>query len=417
MGTSTTQMDDELFTQAPEEVTRYFEQKGDRPTFDWRDVAPEEHARTFTVAKTAGFDVLADIRAAVDDAIKNQQSFEEFRSNIEPTLRAKGWWGRRLADDPARGIPIVSQLGSLRRLRTIHWANITTARAAGEWERIQRTKDFLPFLKYTLSVSERRRQEHLGWVDVILPADHVWWQTHYPPNGWLCKCGVRQLTRRQAQRDGYDPELPPPVIETRPWFNSRTGQTVQVPIGIDPGWQTNPGATRSRNVMEFLDSRLQPLDDNRRRIAVADLVGNRAFRNLQEAVIPYNGRDDRSPENLERGRVALPVAVISDRLQELLQTKTRTLSLTNDTAHKQSNKHKDISAEDYAKVQTLLDEGNLFVEDKYPNDLIVQGKVDNEDWHLIIKRTSTSLEIFLKSFYRIRSEQVGAREGRKAIRR
>jgi len=29
-----------------------------------------------------------------------------------------------------------------------------------------------------------------------------------------------------------------------PWENTRTGETVQVPVGIDPGWDYNPGARR-----------------------------------------------------------------------------------------------------------------------------------------------------------------------------
>ncbi len=62
-------MPDELFKTAPEEVTRYFRAKSDRPAFDWRDVASEEHAYAFTVAKATSQDILANIRSAVDDAI------------------------------------------------------------------------------------------------------------------------------------------------------------------------------------------------------------------------------------------------------------------------------------------------------------------------------------------------------------
>ena len=32
------------------------------------------------------------------------------------------------------------------------------------------------------------------------------------------------------------------------WRNKRTGQTVEVPVGIDPGWDTNPGKNRARNL-------------------------------------------------------------------------------------------------------------------------------------------------------------------------
>ncbi|MDA4805076.1 hypothetical protein NY486_04105, partial [Enterobacter hormaechei] len=74
----------DLFRTAPEEVTRYFRSKRSQPTFDWRDIAPAEHAFSWTVAKTTGFDVLEDIRAAVDSAIINRIPFEQFRTQLTP---------------------------------------------------------------------------------------------------------------------------------------------------------------------------------------------------------------------------------------------------------------------------------------------------------------------------------------------
>jgi hypothetical protein len=268
----------EQFLTASPEVTRYFREKGSRPTFDWRDIAPAEHAYAFTVAKSAGFDVLDDLRAAVDDAIVNRVPFEAFRERLTPILQAKGWWGKRFAKNPADGETKLVQLGSPRRLRTIYWANIRTAHAAGEWERTQRTKRFLPYLVYTLSLAERRRPEHRAWVGVILPVDHPFWDTHYPPNGWGCKCGVRQISRREAERLGYDPQAGGPQIVLRPWRNKRTGQTVNVPLGIDPGWDTNPGKTRGRNVAELLSGRLGDLSTAARRAAIADFTSSPTFK-------------------------------------------------------------------------------------------------------------------------------------------
>ncbi|WP_319774462.1 phage minor head protein [Breoghania sp.] len=270
------------FKTASPEVLRYFGEKQSRPTFDWRDIAPHEHAYAFTVAKTAGFDVLADLRAAVDDAITNRVPFETFRGQLEPILRKKGWWGRRFATDPKDGRPAIVQLGSARRLRTIYWANVRTAHAAGEWERTQRNKRFLPFLVYTLSTAERRRLEHRSWVGIILPVDHPFWRTHYPPNGWGCRCGVRQISRAEAERLGYDPEAGGPQIVTRSWRNTRTGQTVQVPVGIDPGWDTNPGATRGRNMAELFGGAIDNLPTAARSAAVADLVASPGFKLLVE---------------------------------------------------------------------------------------------------------------------------------------
>ena len=69
-----------------------------------------------------------------------------------------------------------------------------------------------------------------------------------PPNGWGCKCRVRALSKAQSARRGGAGKAPP--TKTRPWLNKRTGQTERtgqtgrVPLGIDPGWDTNPGKVR-----------------------------------------------------------------------------------------------------------------------------------------------------------------------------
>ncbi|ADZ72411.1 phage minor head protein [Polymorphum gilvum] len=292
---------EQALTASPE-VIRYFRGKGSRPTFDWRDIAPVEHAYAFTVAKTAGFDVLDDLRAAVEDAIVNRVPFETFRERLTPTLQAKGWWGKRFAQDPADGATKLVQLGSPRRLHTIYWANIRTAHAAGEWERSQRTKRFLPYLVYTLSLAERRRPEHRAWVGIVLPVDDPFWDTHYPPNGWGCKCGVRQISRREAERLGYDPQAGGPQIVMRPWRNKRTGQTVRVPVGIDPGWDTNPGKTRGRNVAELLSGRLGDLPTSARRAAIADFTASPAFKVfVQDAIETGLHHAARAPALRTRG--------------------------------------------------------------------------------------------------------------------
>lgn len=399
-------MADDIFTQAPDEITRYFDAKGQQPTVDWTEFAPHEHALSFTVAQTAGYDVLDDIRAAVKDAVTNYRDYGEFVDDLEPILRQKGWWGKVVRDGGK-----TVQLGSLRRLRTIYWANTSTARAAGEWERIQRTKRGIPFLIYELSSAEQRRPEHEGWVGVILEVDNTFWLTHYPPNGWLCKCRVRQITRREAESLGYDPETPAPEITTRPWTNKSTGETVQVPRGIDPGWQTHPGVSRAVNARRFLSDGLSSLPETARQIAVRDIVGSAKFRALQERRIPYVGRENISPGNIERGRMALPVAVMDDGLGALLEAKTRTVLFSNADAHKQGlkrlrrDKSQHLSAADYTLVQLILETGAVFEDTRGSKGTIVHALIEGKPWAAVLHITANRREVFLKSFRRIKMEQ------------
>ena len=369
-----------IFKQAPKEVTRYFEQKGNRPSFDWRDIAPLEHALDFTVAKTAGFDVLADLRKATDEAIRNQMSFEEFRANIEPTLRKKGWWGRKIGEDPRDGTPMMVQLGSLRRLRTIHWANVTTARAAGEWERIQRTKKFLPFLRYTISSSERRRPQHQSWVGTILPVDHEWWATHYPPNGWMCKCGIRQITRRQAKIDAYDPDEPAPVVNSKPWINKRTGESFMVPDGIDPGWQTNPGINRMRTIMRSFGQRLQEMPGNQARQAISNYwTGEEA-----KAHLAFNER------------VHMPVA-ISKRAQQFFGSPAPTITISSDTFLMKSGKHAPLGNNLMKDADYLIANGDWH-KGSAPDTIDVFADSDDQLWKFVIK-TSREGYLYLRTVF------------------
>ena len=359
-------MPDDIFTTAPKPVRRYFDEKKQRPTFDWRDIAPEEHAHSFTVAKSTGYDVLDDIRRATSDAIANQKAFKDFAAELEPVLREKGWWGKKWAIDPKTGEKTLVQLGSPRRLRTIHWANVSTARAAGEWERTLATKKFLPFLRYTLSRAENKRPEHRAWVGIVLPVDHPWWLTHYPPNGWLCRCGVRQITKAQAERDGYVEDQSGPEIDMRPWFNKRTGKKEWVPVGIDPGWQTHPGINRGKKLMTIYQDKLEAMPD---KAAAAAL---KTF---------WSGAEPRLWLN-QKQRMHLPVAR-SSRAKELFDGQGSMIAISNSTANVKLGKHKVLREEILANANDMVQQGEWHQGTK-PGAIDIFSEYGGNLWKLVL---------------------------------
>ncbi|HEY2070702.1 MAG TPA: phage minor head protein [Rhizomicrobium sp.] len=213
------------------------------PSYSWLDVFDQMHAQSFTVAKSAGFDILDDISSALDDALKNGTTFQDFAKQLQPILADKGWWGRGPAFDPISGTLNDAQLGSLRRLQTIFDTNMRVSYQAGQWAGIQRNISDQPYLMYDHTTSAHPRAEHLAWDGTALPADDPWWDTHYPPNGWGCKCGVIALSKRQ-----YDQMSASGLITTSApktiwqiFTNARTGETSRVPAGIDPGFGYNVG--------------------------------------------------------------------------------------------------------------------------------------------------------------------------------
>ncbi len=174
-------------TLIPKEALAWLKAKKLRPGFDYRMCggrAPEQLHR----GKNAATGLLSDVKALVEDALQSGQTFSEFREALQPLLIKRGWWGVQEMDDPLTGETRTVQLGSDRRLRTIFDTNMRTARAAGQWERIQRTKRAMPYLIYELGPSREHRAEHVKWARLCLPVDHPFWQTHFAPNGWGCKC-------------------------------------------------------------------------------------------------------------------------------------------------------------------------------------------------------------------------------------
>ncbi|MEQ8747342.1 PBECR2 nuclease fold domain-containing protein [Pyruvatibacter sp.] len=236
----------------PADAVRFFESKGYQTGFDWRDVWQQEHARAFTVAKAMRLDILQDIRQEVDRAIREGTTLAEFKERLTPALQRKGWWGRQSATDPVTGEIRTVQLGSPRRLATIYDTNLRMSHAAGRWARVERNAARRPYLVYRAVMDDRTRDEHRQWHDIVRPWDDAFWDTHYPPNGWHCRCIVRQMGVRDLKRNGLemssDADVQKVTAQTKRWRNKRTGAVEQLPVGIAPGFNYNVGKAHMRGL-------------------------------------------------------------------------------------------------------------------------------------------------------------------------
>jgi SPP1 gp7 family putative phage head morphogenesis protein len=236
----------ELRALPPEEALDFFRKKGYATTFDHREMMGEVHAYSFTVAKAMQRDVLQDIRSAMDDALAKGETLDQFKKKLKPTLQEKGWWGTKTMVDPTTGEEKEVQLGSSRRLRTIFDTNMRTSYAAGRWEAVQRTKGVMPYLRYLTMDDSKVRNEHRAWHNVVKHVDDPFWDAHYPPNGWGCRCTVQQLGEEDLKRLGLQVTNYDPVGLPKKYFNGRTGETTMVPQGIAPGFDYNVGRARMK---------------------------------------------------------------------------------------------------------------------------------------------------------------------------
>lgn len=72
------------------------------------------------------------------------------------------------------------------------------------WLQFQENKDLFPYLKYVAINDNRTREAHRMLNGIIEPIDSTFWTQYYPPNGWNCRCLTTQLTKKQAEHQGYE---------------------------------------------------------------------------------------------------------------------------------------------------------------------------------------------------------------------
>lgn len=366
----------------PPEVTAYFDGKALRPAFSWLDVWAEEHAHSFTVAKATELELLTTFRDSIANAIREGRGFDTWKEDIRKDLTLIGWGKPRLVSDPAGGDPEkLVDFMSERRLKTIFWSNINSARAAGQWERAQRSKGVLPYFLYVRTTSADPRPEHLTWVGIILPIDDPFWSSHFPPNGWRCKCQVRQISQREASdllgrepqegKPSYSdtpPDLGPDIVHR----NRRTGEITKVPPGIDPGWHTNPGLARSTTLLNNLETKLASAAAPDATKALADLWQD-----------PFLRLAPQLPE-----KTWLPAGISKRLVDEFPGVKTPVVSIAANTITERVAKH-GMTMDDFALMPSVIERGTILPDENGdPSVRMILAKVGKAFWRMFVKRSA-----------------------------
>jgi SPP1 gp7 family putative phage head morphogenesis protein len=103
-------------------------------------------------------------------------------------------------------------------LDNVFRTNIQSAYGHGRWQQQQRNKDKRQYLMYSAINDSRVRPAHLALNRIVLPIDHPFWLTHYPPVGYRCRCSCIALTEKQALKYGITPDDKlPEVAEALDW--------------------------------------------------------------------------------------------------------------------------------------------------------------------------------------------------------
>lgn len=249
------------FDVAPEKAIGFFVAKGLKPSFSYAETLDGEHDKAFTIAKMMNVDMLGQVHASLESAIANGVPFKQWSKEIIPLLQSGGWWGKKEVKDPLTGEIVVAQLGSPARLENIFRTNAQAAYAAGHWQEIIAQQGAAPFLMYDAVDDFRTRPLHRSWDQKVLPVTNPWWSTHFPPNGWNCRCGVIQLSKTEVDSLGLTPSIDPPKDGNYDWTNPRTGEVYTYPKGVDPGFANNPGQNYAQHLKQLLKEKEQALPD------------------------------------------------------------------------------------------------------------------------------------------------------------
>jgi len=222
-----------------QESIDFFRNKLNISTERWNDVWRNGHNNGFMIAGAMKDDLLNDFRKMVDSAISEGKSIGWLKKNFKE-IRAKHGWDHTGS--------------SAWRSRVIYDTNMRQSYNAGRYEQLQH----FDVWEYQHGDSLHPRELHLSWHTLRLPKTDKFWLTHFPQNGWGCKCKVRGRTKAWLARHGHVIDLAPKDGSWE-WVDKVTGEAHVIPKGIDPGFDYAPRKQAvSKNLKQLADKKAKP---------------------------------------------------------------------------------------------------------------------------------------------------------------
>ena len=265
----------------PAEAIRYLQDKVAVTREQFDRLSDAAKARAFTVSGLAKLDQVEAVRRSMIEAMEKGVPLREWKKTIGQTLDAAGFTGER---------PL--------RLETIFRTNVQSAYMAGRYGEMTAMADTFPYWQYSAVNDGRTRPAHRALSGKVYPAEHPFWKTWYPPNGFNCRCSVKALTRAQVEDRGLavETEIPDEI-------DTASGPVRIVP---DQGFSTNVGK-------DWLDSLTpSPLaDEIKPLVSRAICRGGRAFAD-DPCRPPLAGIDPRHVLTVDAADI-LPVGLAPER--------------------------------------------------------------------------------------------------------
>ncbi len=140
--------------------------------------------RAWTIAGVAELDVVLDVYRALDDAIENHRTVDEFKRAVRDKLEAS--WGGAKAG----------------RIELIFQNNVQTAYNRGRYSQMKEVADLRPYWMFDAILDSRTTRICQTRNKTVLPQSDPWWDSNYPPLHHACRSSVRALTADSARERG-----------------------------------------------------------------------------------------------------------------------------------------------------------------------------------------------------------------------
>ena len=312
---------------------------------------------------------------------------------------------------------------SPRCLNTTYRVNMLTAYSAARYQRMRDNVDNRPYWQYSAVGDERTRPAHLALNGKIYRYDDPFWATFYPPNGFNCRCSLIALAERDLQRRGMDKpdDSSEFLVEVeRPADKAGNREKTigfKLPDGTvrvtDKGFDYNVGRLNYKPNLDLYPEKLA------HQFAKVEMRGSEFahdFNLLAKQVTEIKQSSSHEGKKLTAEQMLqvrdgltknfkFAAGVLSVQSKNLLQSKTGTVWLSDDTLIKQFNSRdgQEFGIDDYASLPDIINSPDKIVEDKLGYQFYKD--VNGKKLLAVLKALSKESEIFVQSFRLVSDKQ------------
>jgi SPP1 gp7 family putative phage head morphogenesis protein len=180
----------------------------------FEQMLPEVRARTFLVSGLVPLDIAQKLRDRIAD-IPDGGDWDKAKRDIadslspffQPDVAAKNAEGNLMSDSERQA---AAQAAAERRSELLLRTHGYQAYSAAQYNVLERQKDVFPFWRYQTAQDDRVRDSHAALEGVVLPANDPFWQTHFPPWDFNCRCTVVPLSDADVAEISQEDKSKPP---------------------------------------------------------------------------------------------------------------------------------------------------------------------------------------------------------------